>query len=145
MKEAFIGIKEKIISWTSNRVASAANMDIGNFQMGYQPWEDASQCQGCEPEYESEMDVNMMGKCYTCGIVGHPARLCPKGRVKGQNAGKGFVGKGGYKGFGGKGGGFKGKGGGFGGGFGGKGGAFGGGGKGDNQKGTFGYQGFCFK
>ena len=69
------------------------------------------------PDYETEVDVNMMGKCYSCGVVGHPARLCPKGGGKGQGGGKGgFGGKGGWKGgYGGKGdqpgkGGFGGKG-----------------------------------
>ena len=32
MKTAFTALKEKIISWTSNRVASTA-MDVGNFQV----------------------------------------------------------------------------------------------------------------
>ena len=33
---AYKTIKDKIISWTSNRVASAAQMDIGNLQYGNQ-------------------------------------------------------------------------------------------------------------
>ena len=123
MKRAFADIREKIISWTANKIASsAANLNVGNFQVEYPYeemyiWENADQCQGCENEWTGEpMDINMMGKCYSCGEVGHPQRLCPKG-AKGKGK-SGFVGKGvnfgggGQKGFKGKGAkGFYGKGG----------------------------------
>ena len=114
----YLTVKEKVISWASNRVSSSmyTDVNIGN----------VVQCQPCEaydyptvnwseeyPAYETEFDVNMMGKCYGCGGVGHPQRLCPtnpKGQGKGQGKnqwGKGFQpqqpsGYGG-KGFGGKG------------------------------------------
>jgi hypothetical protein len=84
-------IREKIIGWTSNRIAaSAANMDIGMV--------DQTQCYACEPcgqDFTGEFtEINMAGKCFNCGTVGHPARLCPnKGKGKG-----GYQGKGGAKG-----------------------------------------------
>lgn len=125
-KELYNSVKEKVIAWTSNRVASSAavSMDVGL----------VGQC-GCCCTGEcwdgtgdvTDFEVNMVGQCYTCGVVGHLARLCPskgfhkgagKGGPKGGSPSKGVFGKGGFgKGFGGKG----------------KG---GGGGKG--------YQGYCF-
>jgi hypothetical protein len=77
-------IREKIIGWTSNRIAaSAAHMDIGHV--------DSGECQMCDHDFTGGyMEVNMAGKCYNCGVVGHPARLCPaKGKGKGGNGGKG--------------------------------------------------------
>jgi hypothetical protein len=98
-------IREKIIGWTSNRIAaSAAHMDIGNVNT------QNIECQPCYPGSEENCyGINaMMGKCYNCGEQGHPARLCPhKGAGKGGSLGKGgFVPKGGGKG-GGKPGGFQ--------------------------------------
>ena len=55
MKTAFDDIREKIISWTSNRIASSsANMDIGTVTWNnpYQPWEEP--CQPCETEYTND-------------------------------------------------------------------------------------------
>jgi hypothetical protein len=90
---SFAEIREKIIGWTSNRMAAnAASMDIGHV--------DASECQMCDSDFGGNFtEVNMAGKCYNCGVTGHPARLCP-------NKGKGKGGPGGYGGkAGGKGGG----------------------------------------
>ena len=108
-KSAFEDIRDKIISWTSNRIASSATTSpIGAALMenqGYQQWdENYYSCQPCQPceadytqEYEVDYQINMLGNCYTCGTSGHPSRLCPiKGKGKGQTAGKGdFVGYGG--------------------------------------------------
>ena len=41
--------------------------------------------------------MNMAGRCYTCGGVGHPQRLCPTNQTKGK--GKGAADKGKGKGF----------------------------------------------
>jgi hypothetical protein len=86
---SFAEIREKIIGWTSNRMAAnAAHMDIGHVE--------SNDCQMCDQEFSGGfMEVNMAGKCYNCGVAGHPARLCPsKGKGKGGFGGK-AVGKGG--------------------------------------------------
>ena len=101
-------------------------MDIGTLKDDY--WGEDYECQPCE------MEVNMMGSRFTCGVQGHNAKLCPLGTGKGQtHAGKGK-------------GGFGGTGGGSGEGFGGKccGGKGGGWGGTPMGKRTFGYQGNCF-
>ena len=105
-------LKEKIISWVNNKVEAAkvspVGMDVGCVDKGG--------C-GAREEVEDEWrEIDMMGKCYSCGGVGHPARLCPtKGSGKSGGGkgggGKGYQGgsyKGGGKGDGGKGGGGKG-------------------------------------
>ena len=92
MKAAFDDIREKIISWTSNRIASSSvDMHIGNLQQwelranpwDAHPWEEPCQpCHSVETEYCSDYEINMMGSCFTCGVVGHPARLCPKAKAR---------------------------------------------------------------
>jgi hypothetical protein len=89
--QTFEQIREKVIGWTSNRIAAnAANMDVGNVDAECTPCEDGA----------NWFEVNYMtGKCYNCGQTGHPARLCTnkgKGKGKGGPPGKGF-GKGGGK------------------------------------------------
>ena len=69
-------LKEKIISWTSNRLSAGMYTDLN---IGYVPQQE--QCQPCENDWneswETEYDINMTGQCYGCGGVGHPQRLCP--------------------------------------------------------------------
>jgi hypothetical protein len=102
-EQTYKEVREKVISWVSNRVAASdsVNLNIGHVQADME-------CYPCD-ENTGYLDINaMMGKCYTCGGIGHPARLCPttKGQGKGKGTGKGGegFGKGGPKG-GGKGGG----------------------------------------
>ena len=89
---SYESIKEKVISWVSNRVASrseATPMDIG--AVG-----------GQGGDHEEEYGINGMN-CYRCGGEGHMSRVCPsKARGKGQaEAAKGNSdkGKGGAKGW----------------------------------------------
>ena len=112
-------------------------MDVGHFQAGYpyDTWEEPDPCQNCESEWDTTAEVNIMGQCFTRGVVGHPARLCPKGG-KGKGKEGGFVGKGVSFGGGGKG--YKGKGS-----WGGKSGGKGYYGKGEGGGGK-GFQGNCF-
>ena len=53
MKRAFADIREKIISWTSNKIASSAtNVHVGNFQVEYpydDAWEETYPCQSLNP------------------------------------------------------------------------------------------------
>ena len=98
MKESSKTVKEKILSWTSNRVASISQTDMGNFQVetNYQPSTD-----GFFEGYAETADINaIQGNCFSCGQPGHIARFCPKG--KGKSAGKGYH-QGGFAGKGGKG------------------------------------------
>ena len=86
----YVAIKEKVISWVSNRMASrseATPMDIGGVK-------------------DDEYGINGMN-CYCCGGEGHMSKVCPKkpkdkGQGKGQPAATGKSEKG--KGKGGKGG-----------------------------------------
>ena len=70
-------VKEKVVGWTSNRLAakvSAVDLPVG--QVGSfckHGWEG----NGDWAEPWEEYDVNMMGKCFGCGGIGHPQRLCP--------------------------------------------------------------------
>ena len=98
--QIFTEVKQKIISWVSNRIASnSVTLDIGNVQA-------ETECYRCDEGTDYLVDINaMLGKCYTCGGIGHPARLCPtKGQGKGKGTGKGGEGggkggpKGGWKG-----------------------------------------------
>jgi hypothetical protein len=117
-EELFTTIKEKVISWVSNRVAAtrsdAVPMDIGGIGGKKEK----------EEEYYDENGINGMS-CYRCGGEGHMSRVCPT-QPKDKGKGKGPGGKG----FG------KGKTGGKDAGKGGKG--------GDKGKGK-GYQGTCFR
>ena len=82
--------KQKVVSWTSNKVASSSGgavpMDVGGIKT--EKWE-------YEEEYE-EVDVDAVGnpmQCFNCQGWGHAARNCPS--AKGSNGqGKGDYGKG---------------------------------------------------
>ena len=135
MTESFKTVKEKILSWTSNRVASIASTDIGNFQVehNYQPSAD-----GFFEGYTEPADINaIQGNCFTCNQPGHIARFCPKG--KGKSASKGYH-QGGFAGKGSKGNAWGGKGNPWYS----KGGGKGDYGKGDYGKGGKGFGGHCF-
>ena len=81
-------VKEKVVGWTSNRLAAkvtAVDLPVGQVgNLCKHAWEG----NGDWAEPWEEYDVNMMGKCYGCGGVGHPHRLCPsKGIGKGMEKG----------------------------------------------------------
>ena len=68
MKRAFDDIREKIISWTSNKIASSsANLNVGNFQVDYpyeeMYWDGSEQCQPCGYETEWQgAEVDVLGR-----------------------------------------------------------------------------------
>ena len=115
VEEAYLKVKEKIISLTSNRL-SVSRHDCNVGHVGCQPHYDHQWFGGEDewvetpPGFEAQ-EINLT--CFTCGGEGHPQRLCPtpKGGGKG-GGGKGYKGggggKGGYKGGGGGKGGYKG-------------------------------------
>ena len=94
VSEDYNKLKQKIITWVSNKVASdGVPMDIGRVE---------------NEEYD-DYDVGAVGwgtHCYNCGGWGHMSRDCPsekkgKGNAKGDGKGKGnYYGKGGGKDFG---------------------------------------------
>ena len=93
--KTYESMREKVVSWVSNRVASGAQsvpMDIG--EVDWQEEED-----WCVDAVSAET------QCYRCGGKGHMASKCAtpisKGKGKGQDKGKG-KGKGGLNGDGGK-------------------------------------------
>ena len=89
IEKTYKTVKEKLISWTSNRLSAGmyADMNIGNV-VQHQPCEVETEW---EENWETEYEVNMTGQCYTCGRVGHPRRLCPsKGEGKGKGKSKGY-------------------------------------------------------
>jgi hypothetical protein len=92
-------MRDKIISWVSNRVAAkneAVPMDVGNIE-------------DYEDHYIDAIGGKGGMKCYECGGLGHPARICPnriekeKGKGKGKGKTNDGKGKGKGKGAGGKG------------------------------------------
>jgi hypothetical protein len=91
-KEDYDKLKQKIITWVSNKVASeGVPMDIGH--LGWDKTEG-------DEEYEVAA-VGWQTQCHNCGGYGHMSRECPsekKGGGKGKgNFGKGTFGKGGGK------------------------------------------------
>ena len=82
----FDTMKEKVISWASNKVASRKEMpvpmDIGRLK-DVQDWDDQTQ----EEEWH---EVGAVGdSCHRCGGVVHYARECPTAKGKGKGKGKG--------------------------------------------------------
>ena len=69
-------LKEKVVAWVANQTVGRLG-DVGNIS-------DCT-CGTCG----EEEDVNAL-QCYTCGGVGHPARLCPTEKGKGKGKGKGM-------------------------------------------------------
>lgn len=72
------GMREKVVSWVSNRVASGVPMDLGKV----------------EPQGEDEWTVDAVTpatQCYRCGGWGHMASKCatPAGKAKGKGQEKG--------------------------------------------------------
>ena len=79
-------MKERIVAWVSNRVASGAvPMDVGAVE---EDWDTE----------DHEEDINHVGvRCHRCGGVGHMMRECPtkpKGKGKGKGPWQGAKGKG---------------------------------------------------
>lgn len=97
VNEDYDKLKQKIISWASNKVASeGVPMDIGQV--------DENMCGTCCGDDFEIAAVGWKTQCYNCGGWGHQARECPsekkgKGEPKGDGKGKGYqFGKGGGKG-----------------------------------------------
>jgi hypothetical protein len=89
VNEDYDKLKQKIITWTSNKISNdGVPMDIGKIGFHQDQWQE---------EYEIDA-VNT--QCYACGGWGHTSRECPSRHGKGGDKGKGkgnFNGKGGGK------------------------------------------------
>ena len=74
-------MREMVVGWVVNKVASRKGMMVGCVGEG----------QICDWGGNDEIDIGLL-KCYQCGGIGHPQRLCPtEKQVKGfgKAAGKG--------------------------------------------------------
>ena len=73
------GMRDLVAGWVANKIAAKKGMVVGCVRTGVGE-------QGTEGE---EVDVGLL-RCYQCGGVGHPQRLCPTERqVKGMTNGAG--------------------------------------------------------